>query len=174
MSNKILIVVDMQNDFVDGVLGTKEAVSIVQQVKCKINEYQKAGHIIIFTRDTHSEGYLESQEGHNLPVPHCIKGTKGWEIIPDLDTTGCMIIDKPIFGSVSLMKFLETSYPDADFELVGLCTDICVISNATLLKSHFPEAKVMVDAACCAGVTPERHKIALEAMRYIHISVIND
>lgn len=174
MKKRILIVVDMQYDFIYGTLGTKEAVEIIPKVKQKIEEYRKDGHIIIYTRDTHYENYLETQEGRNLPVLHCIKGTKGWEIIPELDTTDCQIMDKPIFGSVNLMTYLEKSYPEADFELVGLCTDICVLSNATMIKSHFPEAEVIVDADCCAGVTAQRHKIALEAMKCIQITIMNE
>lgn len=173
MRKKVLIVVDMQNDFVYDVLGTKEAALIVNNVKEKIEQYKNEGQNIIFTRDTHAANYLKTQEGKNLPVTHCIKGTKGWEIIPELDTTGCQIIDKPIFGSVELMKHLEQFYPDGDFELVGVCTDICVLSNATMIKSYFPEAEVVVDASCCAGVTPERHKLSLEALTFIQINVVN-
>lgn len=174
MNKKLLIVVDMQNDFVDGALGTKEAESIVLNVRDKMEEYRKAGNDIIFTRDTHFDNYLETQEGRNLSVPHCIKNTHGWEIVSELDTSGSLIFDKNIFGSVGLMEYLRDKYTAADFELVGLCTDICVMSNATMLKSFFPESEVAVDAYCCAGVTPERHKTALEAMKFIQINIINE
>lgn len=170
---KVLIVVDMQNDFIDGALGTTEAVAILPNVKRKIEEYKKAGHAVIFTRDTHDKNYLQTQEGKNLPVEHCIKDTDGWAISSELDTDNCVIIDKTTFGSVSLMSYIEANYPDAEFELVGLCTDICVISNAIMLKAHLPEAKINVDASCCAGVTPQSHKNALEAMKMCQINIIN-
>lgn len=171
---KVLVVVDMQNDFIDGALGTKEAVSILPNVKRKIKEYKDAGHTVIFTRDTHDKNYLQTQEGKNLPVEHCIKGTHGWAISDQLDTAGSLIIDKPTFGSLSLMSVITTNYQDAAFELVGLCTDICVISNAIMIKAFLPEAKVNVDAACCAGVTPESHRNALKAMRMCQINILNE
>lgn len=172
--NKVLIVVDMQNDFIDGALGTKEAVAILPNVKRKIDEYKKAGHTVIFTRDTHDKNYLQTQEGKNLPVEHCIKDTDGWAISSELDTSNSVIIDKITFGSVSLMSYVEDNYKDAEFELVGLCTDICVISNAIMLKAHLPEATITVDASCCAGVTPQSHKNALEAMKMCQINIINE
>lgn len=171
---KILIVIDMQNDFINGVLGTKEAVDIVDKVKEKIEEYRNDGNVILFTRDTHYENYLETQEGINLPVKHCIKGNKGWEISSELDTKDSVIIDKPTFGSTKLVDIITNSYSDVEFELIGLCTDICVISNALLIKAYLPEAKITVDAACCAGVTPESHRNALSAMRMCHINVTNE
>lgn len=171
---KVLIVVDMQNDFIDGALGTKEAVAILPNVKRKIEDYKRAGNTVIFTRDTHDKNYLKTQEGKNLPVEHCIKDTAGWSISPLLDTDDFVIIDKTTFGSVSLMSYITDNFKDAEFELVGLCTDICVISNAIMLKAFLPEAKVMVDASCCAGVTPQSHKNALEAMKMCHINIINE
>ena len=163
---KTLIVVDMQNDFIDEALGTKEAVAIVPNVKKKIEEYAANGDEIIFTRDTHSEDYLETPEGKKLPVRHCIKGTHGWEIADGLYVEGCKIIDKPNFGwpdwkNESLEKV----------EIIGLCTDICVVSNALIIKASFPDAEVSVDSACCAGVTPESHLAALKTMAMCQIDV---
>ena len=164
---KTLIVVDMQNDFIHMALGTKEAVAIVPRVKEKILTYAKAGHEIIFTRDTHGENYLDTPEGKNLPVPHCIKGTEGWQIARGLYVDGCRIIDKPNFGWPNWKdEALE------DVELIGLCTDICVVSNALIIKAQFPNAEVTVDSACCAGVTPESHQAALTTMRMCQIRVV--
>lgn len=171
---KVLIVVDMQNDFIDGALGTKEAEAIVPNVKRKIEEYKNSGNTVIFTRDTHEKNYLQTQEGRNLPVEHCINGTSGWAISSELDTGDSLIVDKNAFGSVSLMSYIAENYKDAEFELVGLCTDICVISNAIMLKAFLPEAKVTVDASCCAGVTPQSHKNALEAMKMCQINIVNE
>lgn len=168
-TKKTLIVVDMQNDFIDMALGTKEAVAIVPAVKAKIAEYVKNGDEIIYTRDTHNENYLDTPEGKKLPIPHCIKGTKGWEIADGLYVDGCRIIDKPNFG--------WPGWEDEDFEkieLIGLCTDICVVSNALILKADFPEAEISVDASCCAGVTPESHKAALQTMKMCQIDIINE
>ncbi len=163
---KTLIVVDMQNDFIDMALGTKEAVAIVPNVKAKIEEYEKNGDEIIYTRDTHVENYLETPEGKKLPVPHCIKGTKGWEIADGLYIEGKKIIDKPTFG----WKHWETESLE-DVEIIGLCTDICVVSNALIIKATFPDANVSVNASCCAGVTPETHRAALETMKMCQIDV---
>lgn len=163
---KTLIVVDMQNDFIDGSLGTKEAQAIVENVKKKIAEYQERGDEVIFTRDTHEEDYLETPEGKKLPVKHCIYGTKGWEIAEGLETSGCVCIDKPTFG---WMRWSERSFEE--IELVGLCTDICVVSNALILKAAFPDVEITVDASCCAGVTPNTHKAALETMKMCQIQV---
>lgn len=166
---KTLIVIDMQNDFIDGSLGTAEAVAIVDNVKAKIDDYKAVGNEIIFTRDTHLENYLDTPEGKKLPVVHCVKGTPGWEISEKLSTEGCDIIDKPSFGWT---KWNERSFEE--IELVGLCTDICVISNALILKAFFPEAEITVDASCCAGVTPETHNAALAAMKMCQINVIGE
>ncbi len=164
---KTLIVIDMQNDFIDGALGTKEAVAIVENVAKKIERYKKDGGEIIFTRDTHGEDYLNTPEGKKLPVTHCVKGTDGWRISAKLDFDGCEIIDKPSFG--------YTDWGGRDFEsieLVGLCTDICVVSNGLILKALYPNAEIKVDAACCAGVTPDTHNAALTTMKMCQIDII--
>ena len=164
---KILVVVDMQNDFIDMALGTPEAVAIVPQVKQKIAKYQQNGDEIIYTRDTHFANYLETAEGKKLPVEHCIKGTKGWEIADGLYVEGSKIIDKPNFGWPHWgSETLE------EVELVGLCTDICVVSNALIIKATSPDALVKVDSACCAGVTVESHQAALKTMQMCQIEVI--
>ncbi len=172
---KILVVVDMQNDFIDGALGTKEAQAIVPAVKKKIEEFDGR---VLFTRDTHDADYLSTQEGRNLPVEHCIKGTDGWQISSELISL-CKEtpIDKPAFGSIGLGQLLK-AYNDYEEKiesvtLIGLCTDICVISNAMIIKSFMPEVSVIVDAACCAGVTPESHNNALNAMAVCQIKIEN-
>ncbi|MDF2820127.1 MAG: Amidase related to nicotinamidase [Clostridiales bacterium] len=173
---KVLVVIDMQNDFIDGALGSKEAVSIIEPVRKKIKTYRQAGLPVIFTRDTHEMHYLDTQEGKQLPVPHCIRGTKGWEIAPQFEVEDSIIINKPTFGSVELAQYIKEQYPDTELELelVGLCTDICVISNALVLKATIPEIKISVDASCCAGVTPQSHKNALEAMKVCQIIIANE
>lgn len=164
---RTLIVVDMQNDFIDMALGTSEAVAIVPAVKSKIEEYISRGDEVIFTRDTHQKNYLETPEGKMLPVPHCIQGTKGWEIADGLYVEGCKIIDKPNFGWPNWKdEKLEC------VELVGLCTDICVVSNALIIKAVFPDAEVSVDKNCCAGVTPETHDAAIKTMQMCQINII--
>ncbi len=164
---KTLIVVDMQNDFIDMALGTKEAVAIVPNVKAKIADYIQKGYEVIYTRDTHFEDYLDTPEGKKLPVPHCVKGTKGWEIADGLYVEGCKVIDKPNFG---WPHWNEESLEDV--EIIGLCTDICVVSNALIIKATFPNADVKVDSSCCAGVTPQSHEAALATMRMCQIDVI--
>ena len=170
---KILIVIDMQNDFIDAALGTKEAVAIVDAVKKKIWTYPARD--IIATMDTHGENYMETQEGKYLPVPHCIKGTKGWEIRPDIAELlkGAKIYEKPTFGSTALAADLKalSEQEEIELELIGLCTDICVVSNALLLKAAMPEVKISVDPSCCAGGTPQKHMAALETMRSCQIQV---
>ena len=172
---KILIVIDMQNDFIDAALGTKEAVSIVEAVKEKIRSFPAED--VIATMDTHDEDYMQSQEGQNLPVMHCIKGTDGWKIRPDIAEllTGARIYEKPTFGSTALVADLKdlSEKEEIELELIGLCTDICVVSNALLLKAAMPEVKISVDAVCCAGVTPQKHLAALETMRSCQIEVKN-
>ncbi len=171
---KVLIVVDMQKDFVDGALGTKEAVGIVDNVVAKINSFDGD---IIATYDTHDENYMNTQEGKKLPVPHCIKDTEGWQLDKKvqaaLDAKGFKAVYKPTFGSVDLVEVIK-EYDEADTEImmIGLCTDICVVSNALLLKANFIEMNIFVDAACCAGVTPEKHEAALETMRSCQINVL--
>lgn len=169
----ILVVVDMQTDFITGALGTPEAASIVPRVRKKLENFD--GNVI-FTRDTHGEDYLSTQEGRNLPVPHCIRGSEGWQIAPELSDFAQTVVDKPGFGSVELAERLRQRHlrePIGSVTLVGLCTDICVISNAMLIKAFLPEVPVLVDAACCAGVTPESHRNALAAMRACQIAVEN-
>ena len=170
---KILIVIDMQNDFIDAALGTKEAVGIVEAVKEKIRSYPAAD--VIATMDTHSDNYMNTQEGKYLPVPHCIKGSDGWQIRPDIAEllSGAKIYEKPTFGSTAMAADLKeiSEKEEIELELIGLCTDICVVSNALLLKATMPEVKISVDPACCAGVTPEKHLAALETMRSCQIQV---
>lgn len=175
---KILVVVDMQNDFVDGALGTGEAVQIVDNVVKKIEEYRKFNCEVVFTMDTHTDLYLRTQEGEKLPVPHCIKGTAGWELCGKIkesaDAANDRIYEKVTFGSDGFGRDLEQGiYREAaEVELCGLCTDICVISNAMLVKTFMPETLVTVDGSCCAGVTPASHRNALEAMKMCQVNVI--
>lgn len=169
---KLLAVIDMQNDFIDGTLGTSEAVKIVENVADKIAEMSGIGAEIIFTRDTHFENYLETSEGKKLPVSHCIKDTHGWQITDNLNTTGAKIIDKPSFGSYELAEYAASKTNLEEIILVGLCTDICVISNAILLKAKLPEIKITVDSSCCAGVTVQSHTNALEAMKMCQIDIV--
>ena len=171
-----LIVVDMQNDFVSGALGTPEAREIVPCVAARVADGVSRGEKLMFTRDTHEADYLSTQEGRKLPVPHCVRGTEGWEIIGQLlpDTVGRTVLDKPTFGSRALGELLaaeQAREPIGKITLIGLCTDICVISNALLLKAFLPEVEIAVDAACCAGVTPQSHQNALAAMRVCQITV---
>ena len=180
--NRILVVVDMQKDFIDGALGTAEAVSIVDRVVEKIENWDGS---VIATRDTHTENYLNTLEGKNLPVVHCVRGTAGWDIDPKvaaaLDKKGAEVVDKPTFGSMELarmilgdnMGFHDGSGPVGEVQLVGLCTGICVISNALLLKAAMPNVPVKVDAACCACVTPDSHKTALEAMKLCQVEILS-
>ena len=165
---KTLIVVDMQNDFIDGALGTKEARAIVPKVKGKIEEYLAAGDRVIFTQDTHGEDYLQTAEGKNLPVEHCLFGTHGWRIPEEIDQPQCDHICKPTFGYLNWNK--EYAFDD-DIELIGVCTGICVVSNALLLKAMFPEINISVTADCCACVTPESHAAALQTMQMCQIRV---
>ena len=170
--SKVLVVVDMQNDFIDGALGTKEAVAIVPYVKEKIENFDG---IVLYTRDTHFENYMNTQEGHNLPVPHCIKGTQGWEIRPELDALRkTEAIDKITFGSKDLVDVLKTIENIEEITFVGLCTDICVISNVMVTKAFYPEIPLIVDAKCCAGVSVQTHLNALEAMKVCQVQVVNE
>lgn len=177
MGNKYLIVIDMQNDFVDGALGTPEAQAIADAV---VEEAKSFDGTVAFTLDTHGENYLSSQEGANLPVPHCIKGTPGWQLIPALDSVAhernARIFEKPTFGSTDLAAWLQAenaTNPIESIELVGVCTDICVVSNALLIKAVLPEVPLVVDAALCAGVTPAAHEAALATMRSCQVQVLN-
>ena len=171
---KILVVIDMQNDFIDGSLGTKEAEAIVENVCRKIDEYSPKN--VYFTRDTHTEDYLSTNEGRHLPVIHCIKGTKGWQLNDKISekVENSIIIDKPSFGSLELAHILkeESNKDSLEIEIAGLCTDICVVSNALILKACMPEVTIKVDSSCCAGVTPESHNMALETMKMCQIDVM--
>jgi len=176
MDNKLLIVIDMQNDFVDGALGTAEAQAIVPKVVDCVAHFEGR---IIFTLDTHGENYLETQEGKNLPVPHCIKGTRGWELIRPLEelqrSRHAPVYLKDTFGSFQLARDLREMHeeqPIEEIRLIGLCTDICVVSNALLLKAALPQVPICVDSSCCAGVTPESHRAALQTMQSCQIRVL--
>ena len=176
---KVLVVVDMQNDFVTDALGTAEAVAIVPGVVERVEQAIEAGEKVFFTRDTHESVYLQTQEGRKLPVEHCVRQSRGWEIVPQLralsETPGVEILDKPTFGSVLLgeeLRKLNEREPIEAITLIGLCTDICVISNALLAKAFLPEVPIRVEAARCAGVTPESHENALSAMKVCQIDVI--
>ena len=169
---KLLAVIDMQNDFIDGALGTKEAEAIVQNVAAKIEVYRSEGQMVVFTRDTHGADYLETQEGRHLPVVHCVEGTIGWRISDRLNTDGAPIFNKPAFGSPALADYAASLTGLEEIEVIGLCTDICVISNVLLLKAALPETKITVDSSCCAGVTPESHENALNAMRMCQVCII--
>lgn len=178
---KVLVVIDMQNDFIDGALGSKEAEAIVPKAAEKIRNFSGK---VFYTRDTHQEDYLETQEGRKLPVAHCIRGTGGWELHPEIEKLReGEPVDKPSFGTLELGYEIQeyemerkVTADDAleSITLIGLCTDICVISNAMILKAMFPEIPITVDASCCAGVTPESHKNALEAMKMCQIEVENE
>lgn len=188
---KILIVVDMQDDFIDGALGSPMAVAIVDNVAKKIHEYSENDDVILFTRDTHGPDYLATEEGKNLPVKHCVLGTSGWMIrnelldqMTDSQRNDLFAVNKQTFGSDYLISTLRSKslvVTDGDsmdgdgviVELVGLCTDICVISNAVIAKTALPNAHIIVDAACCAGVTPESHDTAINAMQAFMVEVIN-
>lgn len=173
---KILVVIDMQNDFVDGSLGTKEALSIVPKVVKKINEFD--GDEIFVTYDTHHENYLNTLEGEKLPIVHCIEGTHGHrlnaEVKKALTGRNCFEILKAGFGSFSITRGLKERYPgeEMQFELVGLCTDVCVVSNALIIRAGYPNARIAVDASCCAGITPETHRAALTTMKSCQIDII--
>ena len=178
---KILVVIDMQNDFIDGALGSPEAQAIVPAVAAKVRQYVESGDPIIYTADTHDADYLNTIEGKKLPIPHCIHGTHGWEINDEVYTEAPIVM-KDTFGSWELPHyvsniagpFVEEIGKLESIEVVGLCTDICVISNVMMLKAWFPNTKIVVDATCCAGVTPESHENALRVMKMCHIEVIND
>ncbi|MFV0362536.1 MAG: cysteine hydrolase family protein [Suipraeoptans sp.] len=181
MKNKLLVVVDMQNDFIDGALGTKEAVEIVPRVVEKINEYKSSGDYVVYTMDTHNADYLNTQEGLKLPVEHCIVGSLGWklddkvqEALLDVQTLYGEMIEykKPSFGSEKLAKMIKVHEEEiGSVELIGLCTGICVISNAVLIKAATPELPITVNQNCCACVTPQSHETAINAMKLLQISI---
>lgn len=170
---KYLVIIDMQNDFVTGALGTPEARSIVPAVASAAKAAQAEGRGILYTQDTHQSDYLNTSEGTHLPVAHCLKGTQGWQIIPALAPYAGQTLEKPTFGCLTLVGLLaetaEEGGRNLDIALCGVCTDICVVSNALLLRAHFPEAKLTVSADACAGTTPERHRAALDVMRSCQI-----
>lgn len=171
--SKLLVVVDMQVDFVSGALGTSEAQLIVPNVIRRVEDEIAAGSTVVFTKDTHKEDYLNTQEGKRLPVVHCVKGTEGWKLVPELRSfaEGRSVMEKGTFGSAALAHFAAKNGFD-EVELIGLCTDICVISNAMLIKAACPESVIRVCESCCAGVTPESHRNALEAMKMCQIEIV--
>ena len=176
----MLIVVDMQRDFVSGCLGSEEARAIVPAVCARIARAKEEGTQVVFTLDTHETDYMDTREGRFLPVPHCIRDTDGWQlndaVAEALSDRAYTVVEKPTFGAVTLPEVVEQLAGDEPFtvELIGLCTDICVVSNAMLLKAAFPEADMTVDAACCAGVSPESHQAALTTMACCQITVTNN
>ena len=177
MKKRFLIVVDMQGDFIDGSLGTPEARAIVPAVIQRVSEAKEAGDIVIATLDSHSDEYLETREGRWLPVPHCIRGTEGWRIASGLVALldGCEQVQKTAFGSIRLPAIIEEQAEGADeiqIEMIGLCTDICVITNALILRTALPEADIIVRRDCCAGTTPEKHEAALQVMASCQIDVV--
>ncbi len=180
---KILVVVDMQKDFVDGALGSEKAIQIVPNV---VNKIQNFKGIVAVTKDTHKADYLNTQEGKKLPVVHCVENTEGWQLNTHVAKAvqkhidigeEVKIFEKATFGSLDLGKWIcevNEKTPVKEVELIGLCTDICVISNALLIKAFLPEVQITVDAACCAGVTPESHHNALSAMKMCQINIVNE
>lgn len=172
---KVLVVVDMQNDFIGGSLGTAEAVAVVPRVVRKIKRRRAEGWRIVFTQDTHGEDYLLTQEGKNLPVPHCIQGTYGWRLQEDIAAlaAGCPVYEKGAFGSGALWEALKALQPE-EVELCGVCTDICVVSNALGVKAFLPEARVTVDGSCCAGTSAAAHASALEVMASCQVALLQE
>jgi len=170
---KVLVVVDMQNDFITGSLGNDDCKAVVPHVVSETKRCIEEGYDIIFTMDSHGQDYLDTQEGKKLPVPHCISGSNGERIIPELEIfKPFSYFKKQTFGSVTLVQSLAKSQYD-EIELIGVCSEICVVSNALLIKAFLPEAKVKVISSCCAGVTPESHKAALETMKMCQIEVVS-
>jgi len=176
--SKILLVVDFQTDFIDGSLGTPEAQAITENVRRKIIERKEQGYIVVFLMDTHDADYLQTQEGRKLPVIHCVKDTEGWELhssIRNLANPDDKFIKDTFGGAILNLFFDHRKYPyPAKIELIGVCTDICVVSNALILKAQYPEVEIVVDASCCAGTTPEAHQAALLVMRSCQVEVVND
>ena len=169
---KVLAIIDMQKDFIDGALGTKEAVAIVPKVAARLAQARADGETVVFTRDTHHADYLSTQEGQKLPVPHCLEGTDGWQIDAALAVEDAPVFDKPGFGSPALIEYLRSLPALEGVEFIGLCTDICVITNVLSAKCALPELPISVDSACCAGVTPQSHETALSAMRTCQINIL--
>lgn len=182
MSKKVkaLVVVDMQNDFITGALANPAAEDIIEKVAARVRQAREEGIEVFWTQDAHRGDYLDTQEGRNLPVEHCIAGTKGWEIVPELDVLVGKydkLYEKNTFGSIVLAEDLARYYkddPDAVIEFCGVCTDICVISNVMLAKAHLPENTVRVDAELVAGITPETHKAALDAMKMCQVEIVGE
>lgn len=170
---KVLIVVDMQKDFITGPLGTPEAQAIVPNVAAKIRQYKEDEDFVVYTIDSHSDDYLNTNEGKHLPIKHCIVGTDGWMIPAEIDFLDTSHIIKPSFGYDKWKEFFGDEFVE-EIELVGLCTDICVVSNALILKALFPEIRISVDASCCAGTTPLNHKAALTVMKSCQIEVTGE
>lgn len=168
---KLLIVVDMQHDFVDGALGSPDAQAIVPNVKARIEAYRQNGDTIIFTKDTHFENYMETSEGKHLPVPHCISGTEGWMILDELYHEGEKIVLKPTFGSIALMTLPDVKEAD-EIEIVGLCTDICVMSNAILLKAAYPEKRIAVNKDCTAATSLLAYKSSMVVFESCQIEIV--
>lgn len=169
---KILVVVDIQNDFVDGRLGTKEAMKIIPYVKEKIENFDGE---VVYTMDTHDENYLHTQEGRNLPLKHCIKGTDGWKIKEGVYKENCKIFEKPSFGSVDLVEYIKSideKEKIESIEFIGICTDICVVTNVMMIKGHFPEIELIVDSKACSGVSPQSHNSALETMKICQVKIV--
>lgn len=176
MENQVLIVIDMQNDFVSGSLGTKEAQALLPELVKTVAAFEGE---VIFTKDTHEENYLETQEGKLLPVPHTIRGTQGWELVPELEALrnklNALVFEKPTFGCVELAEYLREKYERGEIdriELCGVCTDICVVSNALLIKAFIPECEIVMRKALCAGVTPSKHQAALEVMGSCQVTAV--
>ena len=169
---KVLAIIDMQKDFIDGALGTKEAVAIVPKVAARLAQVRADCETVVFTRDTHHADYLSTQEGQKLPVPHCLEGTDGWQIDAALAVEDAPVFDKPGFGSPALIEYLRSLPALEGVEFIGLCTDICVITNAMMTKGALPEVPLSVRADCCAGVTAQSHETALQAMRMCQISIV--
>lgn len=170
---KTLIVIDMQNDFVTGALGSKDAQDVVPNVNTKIKNYRDNNDTIIFTRDTHNDDYINTHEGKYLPVPHCIKNTDGWNVMNNLQETAgdnICFIDKPSFGYTNWKDYINDE--TTSIELIGVCTDICVVSNALILRAMYPEINIQVDSKCCAGTSVEAHNAALTVMKSCHIDII--
>ncbi|MDR3021686.1 MAG: cysteine hydrolase [Clostridiales bacterium] len=170
---RMLVVVDMQNDFVTGILGTSCAQSIIPKVKEKIERFKKEGHHIIFLKDTHDENYLKTQEGKFLPVLHCVKGEQGHQIVNELNANDCVVFEKKSFGSIEFAQSIADTVKNCDtIELCGVCTDICVVSNALILKACYPECPIVVDSLACAGTTLQNHQAALTTMKMCQIEVL--
>ncbi len=169
---KVLAIIDMQKDFIDGALGTKEAVAIVPKVAARLAQARAGVETVVFTRDTHHADYLSTQEGRKLPVPHCLEGADGWQIDAALAVEDAPVFDKPGFGSPALIEYLRSLPALEGVEFIGLCTDICVITNAMMTKGALPEVPLSVRADCCAGVTAQSHETALQAMRMCQISIV--